>query len=89
MQQARAKAHEKPAYPPGFKPQRLAAGYAYVNTNNQTNFLVRVLYFCAIGWWAGYFWACVGYGLVCSIILMPIGLMMLNRLPAVLTLRKN
>ncbi|GER92123.1 hypothetical protein KDW_62850 [Dictyobacter vulcani] len=31
MQQARAKAHEKPAYPPGFKPQRLAAGYAYVN----------------------------------------------------------
>ncbi|GER91231.1 hypothetical protein KDW_53930 [Dictyobacter vulcani] len=30
MQQARAKAHEKPAYPPGFKPQRLAAGYAFV-----------------------------------------------------------
>ena len=27
MQQAAAKVHEKPAYPPGFKPQRLAAGY--------------------------------------------------------------
>ncbi|GER88807.1 hypothetical protein KDW_29690 [Dictyobacter vulcani] len=36
MQQARAKAHEKPAYPPGFKPQRLAAGYAYVKKDAAT-----------------------------------------------------
>ncbi|GLV58966.1 hypothetical protein KDH_57940 [Dictyobacter sp. S3.2.2.5] len=55
----------------------------------QTNFLMRALYFCAIGWWAGYFWACIGYALVCFIVTMPLGLMMLNRLPAVLTLSKN
>jgi hypothetical protein len=30
LQQARAKAHKKPAYPPGLKPQRLAAGSVLV-----------------------------------------------------------
>ncbi len=55
----------------------------------QTNFLVRALYFLFIGWWAGWFWANVGYFLCVMIITLPIGLMMLNRLPMVLTLRKN
>ncbi len=35
------------------------------------------------------FWALIGYFFCLSIILMPVGLIMLNRLPAVLTLRKN
>jgi uncharacterized membrane protein YccF (DUF307 family) len=60
-----------------------------VNTNNQHNFLLRALYFLLVGWWAGYLWACLGYCCCISVVLLPVGLMMLNRLPAVLTLRKN
>lgn len=55
----------------------------------QTSFLVRVLYFLFIGWWAGWIWANVGYALCLFVVTLPLGLMMLNRLPAVITLRKN
>lgn len=55
----------------------------------QTNFLVRALYFVFVGWWLGYFWACAGYALCVLVVTLPLGLMMLNRLPMVLTLRKN
>jgi len=55
----------------------------------QQSFLIRALYFVFVGWWAGYFWACIGYLFCVSVVLMPVGLMMLNRLPVVLTLRKN
>lgn len=60
-----------------------------VNTTNQHNFLLRALYFLLVGWWVGYFWACLGYFCCVSVVLLPVGLMMLNCLPAVLTLRKN
>ena len=55
----------------------------------QQSFLIRALYYIFIGSWLGYLWACVGYGLCLSILGMPIGLIMLNRLPQVLTLRRN
>jgi len=64
-----------------------------VNVNvggvQQRSFLLRALYFIFVGWYAGYIWACIGYACVVSIVLLPVGLIMLNRLPAVLTLRKN
>ncbi|MGH2505951.1 MAG: YccF domain-containing protein [Ktedonobacteraceae bacterium] len=55
----------------------------------QASFLVRALYFVFIGWWAAWLWANVGYALCVIIVTLPVGLMMLNRLPAVLTLRRN
>lgn len=55
----------------------------------QQSFLVRAVYFCFVGWWAGYLWACLGYGLCVLVVTLPLGLMMLNRLPTVLTLQKN
>lgn len=60
-----------------------------IGVNKQRSFLVRAIYFVFIGSWVGYLWALTGYALCCSFILLPVGLAMLNRLPAVLTLRKN
>jgi uncharacterized membrane protein YccF (DUF307 family) len=59
-----------------------------VGEPQQIDFLLRALYFLVIGWWLGYVWALVGYIFCFTIILMPIGVMMLNRLPTVLTLRQ-
>lgn len=54
----------------------------------QVEFLVRAVYFLFVGWWLGYVWALVGYVLCFTLVLIPIGVMMLNRLPTVLTLRR-
>jgi uncharacterized membrane protein YccF (DUF307 family) len=60
-----------------------------IGSTQQYSFLLRAIYFLFIGWWAGYIWAWLGYLCCISIVLLPIGLMMLNYLPMVLTLRKN
>jgi hypothetical protein len=49
--------------------------------------LVRTLYFCAIGLWFGALWTGVAWFLLISIIGLPFGIMMLNRIPQVMTLR--
>jgi uncharacterized membrane protein YccF (DUF307 family) len=55
----------------------------------QKSFLIRAIYFLLVGWWAGGLWAYLGYCCCVSIVLLPVGLMMLNRLPLVLTLRQG
>jgi uncharacterized membrane protein YccF (DUF307 family) len=60
-----------------------------IGATAQRSFLTRALYFIFIGWWFGYLWAVLGYCCCVSLILLPVGLVMLNRLPAVLTLRRN
>jgi uncharacterized membrane protein YccF (DUF307 family) len=55
----------------------------------QYNFLIRTLYFLFVGWWLGGFWAGMGYLCCLTIILLPVGLIMLNNLPFVLTLRRT
>jgi uncharacterized membrane protein YccF (DUF307 family) len=60
-----------------------------VEGQQQLNFLLRAIYFVCIGFWFGFIWALTGYILCVTIVLMPVGLVMLNRLPAVLTLRRN
>jgi len=59
-----------------------------VGEAQQVDFLLRVVYFLLVGWWLGYLWALAGYVFCFTIVLMPIGIMMLNRLPTVLTLRQ-
>lgn len=54
----------------------------------QVDFLLRAVYFLFVGWWLGYLWALFGYVLCFTLVLMPVGVMMLNRLPTVLTLRR-
>jgi uncharacterized membrane protein YccF (DUF307 family) len=55
----------------------------------QVNFFLRAVYFLCLGWWVGGIWASIGYCLCLTILGLPFGLMMLNRLPAVLTLYKH
>lgn len=53
----------------------------------QTGLFTRAIYFVFIGWWLGSIWASIGWFLAVTIVLMPIGLMMLNSLPKVMTLK--
>jgi uncharacterized membrane protein YccF (DUF307 family) len=50
---------------------------------------LRALYFVAIGWWAALLWMTASYLISLTIVGIPIGIMMLNRLPEVFTLHRN
>lgn len=52
-----------------------------------TNIVIRLLWFVLIGWWLGAIVSALSWLLIVSIIGMPLGLWMVNRLPGVLTLR--
>lgn len=54
----------------------------------QPGCLVTLLWFVFVGWWLSGLWAVVAWVLIVSIIGMPLGLMMLNRLPLIATLRR-
>ena len=49
--------------------------------------LLRIIYFFLFGWWATGVWINVAWFLNATIIGLPLGLWMLNRVPMVLTLR--
>ncbi|HWQ11796.1 MAG TPA: zinc ribbon domain-containing protein [Roseiflexaceae bacterium] len=49
--------------------------------------LVRGLYFLFVGLWLGFLWTIVAWGLLVTVIGLPLGLLMLNRLPQVMTLK--
>ena len=49
--------------------------------------LIRALYFIFFGLWLGGVWMTLAWLLVVSIIGLPLGLLMLNRLPQVMTLK--
>ena len=60
-----------------------------VTGTQQHPMILRAIYYIFVGCWVGYFWASLAYGLCLTILGLPLGVMMLNSLPAVLTLRKN
>lgn len=49
--------------------------------------VLRILYFFLFGWWATGIWINVAWFLNLTIVGLPMGLWMLNRVPQVLTLR--
>jgi uncharacterized membrane protein YccF (DUF307 family) len=51
--------------------------------------LLRLVYFILIGWWFSLIWALIGWLLCVIIIGLPIGVLMLNRLPNVTTLMRQ
>ena len=51
--------------------------------------LIRALYFILFGWWFSGIWAVVSWVLCLTIIGLPLGLYMLNRLPQVVTLKPS
>ena len=52
----------------------------------QHSWFWRLLYFAVIGWWFSLGWSLVAWALCATIIGVPLGVLMLNRLPAVTTL---
>lgn len=60
-----------------------------IGATAQRNFLLRAIYFIFIGSWLGYIWANVAYLCCATIVLLPVGIIMFDKLPAILTLRKN
>jgi uncharacterized membrane protein YccF (DUF307 family) len=51
--------------------------------------LLRLIYFLLIGWWISLLWANVAWILCITIIGLPFGIMMFNKLPAVTTLMRT
>jgi uncharacterized membrane protein YccF (DUF307 family) len=49
----------------------------------------RLLYFLVIGWWFSLAWSLVAWAFCASIIGLPVGIVMLNALPAVTTLHRG
>lgn len=66
-------------------------GVLYIDHGHvpQRSFLLRAAWFVLVGWWFTGFWMAVGYFLCLTIILLPVGLMMMNRIPEVMTLRRT
>lgn len=56
---------------------------------DQPPFILRVIYFFLIGWWFSLIWAVIAWILCATIIGLPLGVIMLNGLPAVTTLQKS
>lgn len=60
-----------------------------VSSAPQINFLIRALYFVLIGWWLSALWMVVAYALCMTIIGLPIGFWMFDRVPALVTLKRT
>ncbi len=83
--------YSQPYYPPPM-PQQMTMNQ-FVNVTNmrtqQYSCLLRALYFMFIGWWLGLIWAIIAVLFCATIIGLPIGMVMFNFLPAVLTLQQH
>ncbi|HEY3231671.1 MAG TPA: YccF domain-containing protein, partial [Roseiflexaceae bacterium] len=60
-----------------------------VTRNDGASLLIRAIYFIVIGWWLSGIWAAIAWLLCVTIIGLPLGLYMLNRLPQVVTLKPS
>lgn len=56
--------------------------------DNQPPLILSIIWFLVIGWWASAIWIHVAWFLNVLILTMPIGLLMLNMVPRVTTLRE-
>lgn len=54
---------------------------------NGGNLLVRAIWFVLIGWWLGLIWTIFAWMFNLTLIGLPVGLIMLNAIPTVMTLR--
>ncbi len=64
-------------------------GNTTINSMGQYPFVVRAIYFLLVGWWLSGLWLGIAWLLSSSIIGIPAGFWMINRVPAVLTLDRN
>jgi uncharacterized membrane protein YccF (DUF307 family) len=74
---------------PGAWEVDLTSGRSQFVAAGQRSWVVRAFYFLLIGWWASLLWAAAAWLLCITIIGLPIGVLMLNGLPAVITLQRS
>jgi uncharacterized membrane protein YccF (DUF307 family) len=67
----------------------LDSGRARYVEARQLPWLIRLPYFVVIGWWLSLLWAAMAWFLCVTIIGLPLGVLMLNRLPLVTTLQRG
>ena len=60
-----------------------------MRSGGERSLLVRALYFLLVGWWLTGLWLGVAWFLVVTVILLPVGIKMINRVPFVLTLKRR
>src|SRR5512136_1503609 len=65
-----------------------SGGHTVVSEMPQVNILLRALYFLLIGWWFSALWMELAYALCMSIIGLPFGFWMFDRVPFVVSLRR-
>ena len=70
------------------QPDKLITPYGVVD-KPQHNILVRALWFIFVGWWLAGIALTVGYALCMTIIGLPIGFLIFDAVPGLLTLRKS
>ena len=64
-------------------------GYHHRHLQEELPFLLRVLWFFVIGWSLGFIVIMAGYALALTIIGIPLGIYLLNRVPLVMTLSRH
>ena len=67
---------------------RNVGGRAVVTEVPQYNILLRAFYFLLVGWWASALWIETAYALCCTIIGLPLGFWMFDRVPAIVSLKR-
>lgn len=60
-----------------------------VQSGGGRSLLVRAGYFLLVGWWLTGLWLSLAWLLVVSVVLLPVGIKMINRVPFVLTLKRR
>jgi uncharacterized membrane protein YccF (DUF307 family) len=64
---------------------------AYVRLRDlvQRSWVVRLIWFVLVGWWASFLWANAAWVVSASVIGLPLGIWMFNRLPGITTLMRT
>jgi len=60
-----------------------------IRVQQSPNIIIRIIWFIVIGWWLSGVWTVIAWVLCVSIIGLPLGIIMLNALPQVTTLRSR
>jgi uncharacterized membrane protein YccF (DUF307 family) len=74
---------------PRSQPVQLAADGSVGEHPNQRSLLLRAIWFVLVGWWLAGLWMGLAYLVSLTIIGIPLGIWMLNRLPEIFTLHRN